>query len=166
VKLFWHRPLEGQGSLGQKALAASAPLVKNIGSEESNVPSQPSPSKPATAKPDPATVAALAARQQLLEKLISEQKVLMSRLSTATTPEEKKELMERIKKIQSGMASSSAPPAASQPIEAPTPVKKEEKDVEMAGVEAGSGSADAGSSTEALKARLAQLKAEVSSYFE
>ncbi|KAF8529480.1 hypothetical protein JB92DRAFT_2860770 [Gautieria morchelliformis] len=206
VKLYWHRPLEGHGGIGQRALAASAPLVRNIGVPESpsqvqaqpqsqpqpQPPSQPqpqpqpqpqlppsqSPSQPSAPsipvkqpqKSDPAAVAALAARQQLLEKQISEQKVLMSRLTTASTPEEKQELMARIKSIQSGVTPSS--PASTAPStsrlsngsskEALSEKERLDKELELHTVQnALKGDEDA-SSTTALKEKLARLKAEAS----
>ena len=191
VKLYWHRPMEGHGGIGQRALAASAPLVKGIGASESpsqtqphqsHLPSPQSPSQPPTPsvpvkqpqKPDPATVAALAARQQLLERQISEQKVLMSRLSTASTPEEKQEIMARIKSIQTGMAPSS--PSSTEPSTSKlsngsskaTLSEKErlDKELEMHTVQSAlkgdSENDDQASSTTALKEKLARLKAEVS----
>ncbi|KIJ45498.1 hypothetical protein M422DRAFT_74981 [Sphaerobolus stellatus SS14] len=176
VKLFWHRPLEGQGTRGQKALAASAPLVKNMttGEETKQSNSPPAnasslPQQHPSQRPDPATVAALAARQRLLEKLISEQKVLMSRLSTASTPEEKKEIMDKLKSIQNDMTASPAPvtiPAVPKPAnDQPTPLSDKEKldtDIEMQVQTEIKTEAPGGDSTAALKEKLAQLKAEAS----
>jgi RNA-binding protein 26 len=34
VKVFWHRPMEGQGLAGQRALAASAPIVASVTARE------------------------------------------------------------------------------------------------------------------------------------
>ncbi|KAF8587345.1 hypothetical protein K439DRAFT_1630837 [Ramaria rubella] len=197
VKLFWHRPMEGHGGFGQRALAASAPLVQNIATvEEPSHPLQPElqpqlhpPSRPqqplqplvtstpvkAPQKPDPAQVAALAARQQLLEKQISEQKVLMSRLATASTPEEKQEIMTRIRNIQSGVKPSTVVP--SQPSSSKlsngtsnavlSEKERLDKELELHTVQSAlrddsEGAGDEATSTTALKEKLARLKAEAS----
>jgi RNA-binding protein 26 len=94
VKVFWHRPMEGHGQAGAKALAASAPLVAKV-----STPPAPTPPIPARKPVVPsAASAALAAKQQLLEKQIAEQKSLMASLSTAST-EEKKDIMARLRKL-------------------------------------------------------------------
>ena len=197
VKLFWHRPAEGQGGVGQRALAASAPLVRNIVQEPQSYPqsqSQPplpqpplqpqpqpqlsTPSTPAKPpRPDLATVAALAARQQLLEKQISEQKALMSRLATASTAEEKQDIMACIRNIQSDMKPSTTTTALPQPSTSKlsngsskgglSEKERLDKELEMHSVqsalrgESQGGDHDA-TSTSALQDKLARLKAEVS----
>lgn len=190
VKLYWHRPMEGHGGIGQRALAASAPLVRNIAAPDSHLQLQPqtqprippessqpsAPSIPAKqpSKPDPATVAALAARQQLLERQISEQKVLMSRLSTASTAQEKQEIMARIKSIQRGImpsTSASTEPLTSKvsngsPKAALSERERLDKELELHTVQSalkgGPEGDDQTNNTTALKEKLAQLKAEVS----
>lgn len=175
VKLFWHRPLEGQGTIGQKALAASANIIKAMSSASptilapsSEVPS-PSPLKPLP-KPDSALVAGLAARQQLLEKAISEQKVLLSRLTTASTPEEKRQLMERIKSLQDSVEPSTAVPSTSSLSDSPAKpiLEKEGMDEELESHTVQSPedrkspkTSEEDKNTTVLQEKLAQLKAEV-----
>lgn len=57
--------------------------------------------------------AAIATRQRELENQIAEQKVLMSRLTTAQSPEETREVLDRIRSIQDG--SSRGPTSAPNP---------------------------------------------------
>jgi RNA-binding protein 26 len=189
VRLFWHRPLDGQGGVGQRALAASAPLIKHIsnfeasGSLKSDQPSslQPQPGGVSAtpgkqpSRPDAATAAALAARQQLLERQISEQKVLMSRLSTATTPQEREEIMTRIRSIQNGsvpltpiapQASSSKPANGKDGSKVLSEKERLDKELELHVVQTALGGNQASmdseaTSTAALTEKLAQLKAEV-----
>ena len=208
VKIYWHRPLEGYGGVGQRALAASASFIQNSSVTESSSqhpdtqpdpqlqpesqllpelqpqlqsPSLQPPSQPPVSsapikrpqKPDPATVAALAARQQLLEKQISEQKVLMSRLTTASTPEEKQELMARIKSIQNGTVPSNpvstGPPTSKlsngSSKAALSEKERLDKELEMHTVQSalkgGSENDDPANNTTALKEKLEKLKAEV-----
>lgn len=104
VKVFWHRPLEGHGAIGQRALAASAPLLKTLGTGTSSQPHPQEsslPIKTPTPKVSGTSGAALTARQRALEQQIYQQKVLISRLSAAKTPAEKQELMASLKKLQS-----------------------------------------------------------------
>lgn len=197
VKLFWHRPMQGHGQVGQRMLAASAPLVANISARENPPPASTSaqaptatatepavPSTPAAVTPAPvhtrkqptsgATVSALAAKQQLLEQQIAEQKSLMEKLGTAS-PEEKKEILARLRKLGEEMKPPSTPtppPAsatatsnrrASSTPRADDHEQKErqrlDKELELhSAVHAADGD---GESTEALKAKLAKLKAEV-----
>ncbi|KAH8120240.1 hypothetical protein DFH11DRAFT_43142 [Phellopilus nigrolimitatus] len=120
VKIFWHRPMEGQGGVGSRALQASATLVANMATQEK----EPAPATTETLKhaaaaaPTPAAVStpktamtskltALQLKQQLLEKQIAEQKELMAKLGTAT-PEEKKEIMTRLRKLAAEMKAPSA----------------------------------------------------------
>ncbi|KZO99725.1 hypothetical protein CALVIDRAFT_553171 [Calocera viscosa TUFC12733] len=94
VKLLWHRPLEGKGGIGQQMLEKSKVLVENL--------NNPKPPAPAPVPPAPAVhvpqASALAARSQLLDKHLAEQKTLMEKFEKATTPAEKKEIMLLIKK--------------------------------------------------------------------
>ena len=189
VKVFWHRPMEGHGQVGQRLLAASANIVaQRSGRDSVSGPSgaakegSPAPPTPTTATAptsrQPSTsssaAAALAAKQKLLEQQIAEQKMLMGKLSTAS-PEEKKAIMARLRKLGEEMkpsaattSSQSPPPAAS--TSAPTPSKRSvsgprteeqeraererlDKELEMLG--------ESEESTEALQAKLEKLKAEV-----
>ncbi|KAJ6627184.1 hypothetical protein B0H10DRAFT_1906030 [Mycena sp. CBHHK59/15] len=173
VKLFWHRPMEGHGQAGTRMLAASAPVVANIVKVET--PSTASPAPPATpgvsitSRPTPtptrkvpasATSIALAAKQQLLEKQITEQKALMASLSTAS-PEEKKEIMGRLRKL--GEEMTVAPVAAAPVIKSEDPEKKErerlDKELELHSAT----KVEEEESTEDLKAKLERLKAEAAS---
>ena len=162
VKLFWHRPLEGQGTVGARMLQASAPIMANIANKEapsiSTGNSSPHGVASSATKP-PATAAetvaaaaaasssksALAAKQEMLEKKIAEQKELMARLITAS-PDEKKEIMTRLRKLDepasspgnSAKAASVAQPASSnrQPVKAPsTAVDKERRTKELLDIE-------------------------------
>jgi RNA-binding protein 26 len=53
-KVFWHRPMEGQGLAGQRALAASVPIVASVTAWE---PAQTGPTSDA-APADPSSSAA------------------------------------------------------------------------------------------------------------
>lgn len=132
VKLFWHRPLAGHGEAGAKKLAASAPLVQNVVSTEKNgtssstvgepsaspmtgvVSSSPTPTVPTTAAPVMTPAASIAARKALLEKQIAEQKTLFASLDAASTPEEKKEIMAKLRKLGEEMKAS--PSSTTAPI--------------------------------------------------
>ncbi|KAF9513684.1 hypothetical protein BS47DRAFT_1485487 [Hydnum rufescens UP504] len=81
VKVFWHRPIPGQGEAGNRMLAASAPLCSD-----------------------------LIARSQLLERQIAERKALIGQLSTAS-PEEKREIMAKLRKLGDDMPTPSTPEA-------------------------------------------------------
>lgn len=184
VKVFWHRPLEGHGQLGQRMLAASA----NIVAKTSTSPAPPPTSShtPPTASPmrksaSSSTATALAAKQHLLEQQIAEQKALMSKLSTAS-PEEKKGIMARLRKLNEEMKPPAAtaiktesPPAASTPAKTSrdsTPrtddqAQKErdrlDKELELLHA-ASTADGEAEDNTDELRARLAKLKAEVRIY--
>ena len=117
VKIFWHRPMAGQGGVGAKALQASAQLVANLTTRDSGPSTElpPAPKSVLTrpgpaAKPKPAkpSLTALQVKQQQLEKQIAEQKELMGKLSKATLVE-KKEIMSRLRKLDSEMKSPSTP---------------------------------------------------------
>ncbi|KAI0768482.1 hypothetical protein BD413DRAFT_605283 [Trametes elegans] len=126
VKVFWHRPMEGHGQVGQRRLAASAPLVHRVNVQGAPGPStaapegSPAPQTPTTTTAPPSrkpsttsNASALAAKQKLLEQQIAEQKSLMSRLSTATA-QEKKDIMARLRKLNEEMKPSAAPSTTSQ----------------------------------------------------
>ncbi|CCM02215.1 uncharacterized protein FIBRA_04295 [Fibroporia radiculosa] len=127
VKVFWHRPLEGHGQVGQRMLAASAPLVANISIKDSASPATTTSADSSVSQPVGAAsthvrktsttlaAAALAAKQKLLEQQIAEQKSLMAQLSSASPPE-KKGIMARLRKLGEEMK-----PSASASTSQPTP---------------------------------------------
>lgn len=191
VKVFWHRPMEGHGQAGQRALAASATFVANLASKDAQPSIPPSaeatatqPATPAanarkpSAIPSSSAAAALAAKQKLLEQQISEQKSLMAQLATASA-EEKKTIMTRLRKLGEEMkpaTASQTPPTASAPAPAVKKVRgttpsvedkqrlereRLDKELELHAVTATEGEGE--ESTEELKATLAKLKAEVRS---
>jgi len=173
VKIFWHRPMEGHGQVGARMLAASAPLVANMSAKESSAhPTAPSSaaSSPATErKPLSTSTSALAAKQQLLEQQIAEQKSLMASLDTAS-PDEKKVIMARLRRLGEEMnptstatqATSSLAPAKRPAMKGEDREKKErerlDKELEMHSATA---AVDVEETTEDLKAKLERLKAEV-----
>ena len=129
VKVFWHRPLAGHGEAGAKKLAASAPLVQNmIGVEKTSTAASPAPSvttgavltSPSTSSSVPVVTPAesIAARKELLEKQIAEQKALFANLESASTPEEKKEIMAKLRVLGEEMkkAQATTPLASSRRI--------------------------------------------------
>ncbi|KAF5312651.1 hypothetical protein D9619_003316 [Psilocybe cf. subviscida] len=125
VKVFWHRPMEGHGSIGARMLAASAPLVANMSgnnppsqsqpteASSATTPAAPAPAPAATTTRKPAApsaaVSALALKQQLLEQKITEQKTLMASLDTAS-PLEKKTIMARLRKLGDEMTNLTSTP--------------------------------------------------------
>lgn len=185
VKVFWHRPMEGHGQVGQRMLAASANIVAQRASGSSAASASiaahedsPAPQTPATPAVPSSTLssatAALAAKQKLLEQQIAEQKALMSKLSTAP-PKEKKEIMTRLRKLGEEMkpstpaavssSSQSASSSASQKriasasrTEEQERAERERLDKEL---ELGHVEGDGEESTEELRAKLEKLKAEV-----
>ncbi|KAI0321124.1 hypothetical protein OF83DRAFT_1161995 [Amylostereum chailletii] len=178
VKVFWHRPMEGHGQAGQKLLAASAPVVANLGTKEivpmkaesrSTTPIATQVSKPSTSS-NPA-VSALAAKQKLLERQISEQKTLMEKLKTAS-PEEKKELFARLRALGEEMKQASSvttvAPSLARRVPPSIPRVDEherserdrlDKELEMHS----SPVKEEDETTEGLQAKLARLKAEAAS---
>ncbi|KAI0824150.1 hypothetical protein BC628DRAFT_1323183 [Trametes gibbosa] len=193
VKVFWHRPMEGHGQAGQRLLAASAPLVARVTAQPAVAPSPPvhegSPA-PQTSAPVAQTsrkssvassASALAAKQKLLEQQIAEQKSLMGLLSTAS-PQEKKDIMARLRKLNEEMKPSAVPSTSSHspppPLPSPTPATRAvstprtgdherlererlDKELELHHVTpAGEGEEE---TTEELKAKLEKLKAEAAS---
>lgn len=172
VKVYWHRPLEGRGGRGVKALEVSATLVGKLrGSEEHATTAQPvangdagpvasTSSVPAPPKkPAKATSSALQdlnAKQERLQQMIAEQKALMSQLGTATA-EEKKEIMVKLRKLGEDMKA----PAPASPVEKQEDVEMEKVDHEPKKKEGGEGGGHE-ESTEELQAKLAKLKAEAS----
>lgn len=113
VKVFWHRPLEGQGKAGKRALEASAPQLqateqteaqlKPNGNQKTIDQSQHSSIEKPTMSPE-ARVA--------LEKNMAEQKALFSRLKRAEG-DQKKGIMARIRVLSEGMKDPLAVPASS-----------------------------------------------------
>ncbi|KAJ6574850.1 hypothetical protein B0H19DRAFT_1126037 [Mycena capillaripes] len=169
VKLFWHRPMEGHGQVGARMLAASAPIVANIVTKPDPVapapPTLSTLSRPVAATPTrkapSATTTALAAKQQLLEKQIAEQKALMASLSTAS-PEEKKEIMGRLRKLGEEMTAAPAPATPAAVKEDPEKKERERLDKELE-LHSATVKVDEEESTEDLKAKLERLKVEAAS---
>lgn len=174
VKIFWHRPMAGQGSVGSKALQDSAPLVATLASREPveaqetpklATPATPAPSMKPKLKPQQ-SLNALQAKQQLLEKQIAEQKELMAKLSKAT-PEEKKELMARLRGLDSEMKAPSAPVVSTPSITSEDDKEKKKRmllDMELdmhAKATAEDGPSESGEqSGESLQEKLARLREE------
>lgn len=170
VKVYWHRPLEGRGGRGVKALEVSATLVGKLQSSEGHPATQPAangdagavastssapppPKKPAKVSSN--ALQELTEKQERLQQMIVEQKALMSQLGTATA-EEKKEIMAKLRKLGEDMK---AP--------APAPSTEKQEDVEMENGDRGANQKDLEKgdgheeSTEELQAKLAKLKEEV-----
>jgi RNA-binding protein 26 len=162
VKIFWHRPMEGHGQVGTRALAASSGVVSALATKD-NAPTPGPPPKPVQPIPRKQTTSsaanALAAKHQLLEKQIAEQKSLMSSLSSASG-EEKKTIMARLRKLNEEMSASSS--AATDEVPSKTSEQKgmEELDKELDKHNV-TGAIEGEETTEALQAKLEQLKAEV-----
>lgn len=120
VKVFWHRPLAGHGEAGTKKLAASAPLVQNMlgvektGTATTSTSSSIPPTTEATstsqstssASPAMTPSESIAARKELLEKQIAEQKALFASLESASSPKEKKEIMAKLRSLGEEMKKS------------------------------------------------------------
>ncbi|KIK71256.1 hypothetical protein GYMLUDRAFT_33395 [Collybiopsis luxurians FD-317 M1] len=160
VKVFWHRPMDGQGEVGRRALVASASLL----TVKASTPSVPAETAPARKSSVSSTAATLAAKGQLLEEKIAEQKSLMASLPTAS-PEEKKKIMERFKQLDAEMKAATS--SDSTKTSASDDKEKREKDrldqeLELHGTETNKNS-EGGESTEDLKAKLERLKAEAAS---
>jgi RNA-binding protein 26 len=183
VKVFWHRPMGGQGLAGQRALAASAPIVASVAARD-QAQSAPTPdatspdsSPPAVSgsgvktnvsTPSKSSTSAFAARQKLLEQQIAEQKALMEKLNTASA-EEKKEIFAQLRKLGQEIKTTSSQ-AAFTPSKKPStstsqPDDREAKERERLDkeLELHSAAVDGEETTEALQAKLAKLKAEVRS---
>lgn len=170
VKVFWHRPLEGRGGRGMKALEVSATLIGKLQSSEDQTTPQPAanrdtgpvasssttsapPKKPT--KPTANALQELTAKQERLQQMIAEQKALMSQLGTASA-EEKKEIMAKLRKLGEDMKA----PAPAQPAEKQEDVEMVKGDQEVSKKTGGDGNGDE-ENTEELQAKLAKLKAEV-----
>ncbi|KDQ19836.1 hypothetical protein BOTBODRAFT_62234 [Botryobasidium botryosum FD-172 SS1] len=167
VKVFWHRPMEGQGQIGARALAASAPLVQQIAQPSTSMP-PPTPVKKSTPLA-PSTPAATPSKAQLLERQIAEQKALFARLSTATG-EEKTTLKAQIKKLGEEMkavtvsaSTPKAPPAVSVDERAKQERERLDRELDIHSVATKLDDNEPSSSSgreEELKAQLAKLRAE------
>ncbi len=181
VKVFWHRPMEGQGLVGQRALAASAPIVASVTAREHTqtgpasdaAPADPSSSaalgtgaKKTSSTPSNPAASALAARQKLLEQQIAEQKTLMEKLNTASA-DEKKDIFAQLRKLGQEIKATSSQATASPSKKSSSiqPEDREAKERERLDkeLELHSAALDGEESTEALQAKLAKLKAEVCS---
>ncbi|KAI5123583.1 hypothetical protein M0805_003401 [Coniferiporia weirii] len=183
VKIFWHRPMEGQGSAGTRALQASAPLMANMAARE-RAPAIATPETPKLITPLPAVtstprtvvnsaLATLQTKEQLLEKQIAEQKELMAKLGSATA-DEKKEIMARLRKLTAEMKAPSAAPASVTPISRTESAHgsddKERKARQLLDMELDmhakavedSGPVESEETAESLREKLAKLQAEAS----
>ncbi|KZT41348.1 hypothetical protein SISSUDRAFT_303216 [Sistotremastrum suecicum HHB10207 ss-3] len=127
VKVFWHKPMEGQGQRGVKALEASAPVVQGLGTElppADEKPAQPAqPAQPAASTSKAPSAAEAKARMKALEAIIAEGRVLASRLKTAQG-EERKTIEARMKVLldqQSNPHPKLPPPTATPPRAASHP---------------------------------------------
>ena len=201
VKVFWHRPLDGHGQVGARMLAASAPLVANMASKDKAA-AGPSSISIATTNSAPtvaaaaaaatststsivaarkvpsthsgsSTATALAAKQQLLEQKIAEQKTLMTSLEKASA-EEKKEIMARWRKLNEEMTQLTSTSSTADTSKAPTTngsvasiskAEQEKKEKERLDKELDMHhkADEPSTTTEELKAKLEKLKAEVCS---
>jgi hypothetical protein len=102
VKILWHRPREGQGEIGQKALTDSAPLLENlrrIEKEGVDAFQQAGKGLPVVDNELREQLAAVRERGLQLEKIVAEQKVLMVRLESTKEAEEKTKLKTRLKEL-------------------------------------------------------------------
>ncbi|KAI0307595.1 hypothetical protein B0F90DRAFT_1675092 [Multifurca ochricompacta] len=180
VKVFWHRPMDGQGLVGQRALAASAPIVASVVAKEQTQPASASDALPTDLSSSAASglgakkassggpnphASALATRQKLLEQQIAEQKALMESLNTASA-EGKKEIFAQLRKLgqeikasssQTVFASSKTPSSSISRSEDLEAKERERLDKEL---DLHSATLDGEETTEALQAKLAKLKAE------
>lgn len=181
VKVFWHRPMDGQGLAGQRALAASAPIVASVTAREqtqtgptsdtapadssSSVATGPSVKKTPSTPSNPAA-SELAARQKLLEQQIAEQKTLMEKLNTASA-DEKKDIFAQLRKLGQEINATSSQtsvgpskkPSSTQPEDREAKERERlDKELELHSV-----ALDGEESAEALQAKLAKLKAEAAS---
>ena len=170
VKVYWHRPLEGRGGRGMKALEVSATLVGKLKGGDDHAAARPvvsgdagpvasssvtsaPPKKPPA--PTSSALQELAAKQERLQQMIAEQKALMSQLGTATA-DEKKDIMAKLRKLGEDMKTPApAPPAGKQED---VEMEKADQEVSKKDGEEGDGREE---STEELQAKLAKLKEEV-----
>lgn len=161
VKVFWHRPMEGQGQAGQRMLAASASALATANNEASQIPKKPETLQlKSSASPSQTP---LAAKQQRLEQLISEQKELMESLGKAPS-EERKTIMARLRKLDEEMKTLSSTPHPPPANSTKEEQEKErlDKELELHSVVNGNGE-NGKETTEDLKVKLEKLKAEAAS---
>ncbi|KAJ4476761.1 hypothetical protein J3R30DRAFT_3488695 [Lentinula aciculospora] len=161
VKVFWHRPMEGHGEAGRRALAASAPMLTKSSTSKSSSPTPTAiPLRKNSLTP---TAAALAAKQQLLDKQIAEQKSLMASLTAASSAEEKKKIMDRFKQLDDEMKASTAIPVPSKDVKQKKERDRLDQELEVHGTDVNGNAEGNGETTEHLKAKLERLKAEAAS---
>lgn len=177
VKVFWHRPMQGQGQVGARMLAASAPVVAGMATKTESPATAGAasstasvPSRKLSVIPGSSAASALAAKQKLLEQQIAEQKALMASLETAS-PEEKKDIMARLRKLGEEMKTSMSTTTISQttPVNEHQQKERDRLDKELdfhstsvpSTSESGPTEKPKKETTEDLKARLEKLKAEV-----
>ncbi|KAJ9091611.1 hypothetical protein QFC21_007151 [Naganishia friedmannii] len=100
IKVLWHKPRDGAGELGQKALDASAPLLENMRKmDQGGVEAVQSgaTNSVATAAARKQELEDIKQRQVVLERNMAERKVLMKRLADGPpTPEDKKAITTRL----------------------------------------------------------------------
>ena len=107
VKVLWHRPRPGQGSVGQKALEASAGLMANMKAMEDGS-AQPQGSVKASLRGPESRLAATLTELEQKEKrtrtetLMAEQKVLLKRAKDGSK-EEKVAILTRLKELSKEM---------------------------------------------------------------
>ncbi|KAF9521544.1 hypothetical protein CPB83DRAFT_801313 [Crepidotus variabilis] len=177
VKVFWHRPMEGHGSVGARMLKASEGAIKELGQgrNETNSRTAPpssgggpsdAPKAPTAPKKQSAATTALALKQQLLEQKINEQKTLMEELGKASG-DEKKEIMAKLRGLGEEMKTLTTPSTpTSGAAQSPSKEKGKEKletDLDIKNGAGGEEVSSSSSTTEDLKAKLERLKAEAAS---
>jgi RNA-binding protein 26 len=118
VKVYWHRPMEGQGGAGKRALEASASALQANGLDVLAKTAEPSKiatvqsiakTEPANAvKPKSVPTTDASSKAEALEKNIAEQKALFARLKTAHG-DEKKDILAQIRILSDNMPQLSTP---------------------------------------------------------
>jgi len=156
VKVFWHRPMEGHGSVGQRMLAASSRTLANLTTASNSTTSPASTSTvtppPATKKPLPTSI--LSSKQNELEQKIAEQKELMGSLDSASGLDEKKEILGKLRKLGDEVKVLTASVAEAMATATKKPTAEDETEEKTEPAEGGETAAE-------LKAKLEKLKAEV-----
>jgi RNA-binding protein 26 len=123
VRVYWHRPLEGQGAVGQKALAASVDLVKNMANRQPSTPGATaiglptSPHPPSTPTKLSKAASALAAKTAFIDDLVTEQKILLKKIDEAKDPNMRKEYFTLLKRIQQQMTNAQTIEIASNKVQ-------------------------------------------------
>lgn len=164
VKVFWHRPMGGQGSVGAHALEASASALASM-TDSPKAKTHSFEGAPRWSGNASAAVTSLKwsgeakGKQNSLERQIAEQKELMSKLGSASG-EEKKEIMARLRKLNAEMKSPSTSPDPSTEKEKK---KKELLDMELeAHAKNTDGEEGQQETRESLEEKLNRLRAEAS----